>query len=302
MQLKGKLETTSEECLSKQLDCLPPLQKLAVATAFRKIKAKAPCGMRYNAEWLLNCMLVRIASPWAYKLLIDLNMLPLPTMSRLTQILKGIPCKYGFQVVCLEAIQRQMSKQPPNRASGTLVVDEIKLRQSYEFNKSTYKIDGFVDYGGIVKEGTGQLADHALVFMFVPMFEGWVQPIASFATKGAAPGRVLAELVLEAVVQLHKYGATVIAVVSDGAGNNKSMWQQFGVSGAASNPRHKIQHPCLPEGQHLHFICDVPHAMKRVRNHLLKHEYGQVYVLIHVRRDVFNGVFPLLFLRLENIA
>ncbi|KAL1417158.1 hypothetical protein MTO96_000641 [Rhipicephalus appendiculatus] len=111
-----------------------------------------------------------------------------------------------------------MSKQPQNRALGTLVVDEIKLRQCYEFNKSTYKVDGFVDYGGIVKEGTGQLADHALV----PMFEGWVQPIASFATKGAAPGRVLAELVLEAVVQLHKYAATVIAVVSDGAGNNKS--------------------------------------------------------------------------------
>ncbi|KAH7953079.1 hypothetical protein HPB49_004268 [Dermacentor silvarum] len=184
--------------------------------------------MRYNAEWLLNCLLVRIASPRAYKLLIDLIMLPLPTMSRLTQILKGIPCKYGFQVVCLETIQRQMSKQPPNTALGTLVVDEIKLRQSYEFNKSTYNVDGFVDYGGVVKEGTGQLVDRALVFMFVPMFEGWVQPIASFATKGAAPGRVLAELVLEAVVQLHKYGATVIAVVSDGVGNNKSMWQQFG--------------------------------------------------------------------------
>lgn len=245
MELKGKIETTSEECLNKQLDCLPPLQKLAAETAFRKIKARAPTGMRYNAEWLLNCMLVRIASPRAYKLLIDVNMLPLPTMSRLTQILKGIPCKYGFQVVCLEAIQRQMSKQPPNRASETLV-DEIKLRQSYEFNKSTYKVDGFVDYGGIAKEGTGQLADHALVFMFMPMFEGWVQPIASFATKCAAPGRVLAELVLEAIVQLHKYGATVIAVVSDGAENNKSMRQQFGVSGSISNTRHKIQHPCLP--------------------------------------------------------
>ncbi|KAH7977999.1 hypothetical protein HPB49_004133 [Dermacentor silvarum] len=108
-----------------------------------------------------------------------------------------------------------MSKQPPNRVLWTLVVDEIKLRQSYEFNKSIYKVDGFVDYGGIVKEGAGQLADHALLFMFVPMSEGWVQPIASFATKGAAPGRVLAELVLETVGQLHKYGATVIAVAGE---------------------------------------------------------------------------------------
>ncbi|KAH7948846.1 hypothetical protein HPB49_002791 [Dermacentor silvarum] len=63
--------------------------------------------------------------------------------------------------------------------------------------------------------------------------------------------------------------------MSDGAGNNKSMWQQFGVRGSISNTRHKIQPPCLPEGHHLHFICDVPHAIKFIRNHLLKHEYGQ---------------------------
>ncbi|KAL1486104.1 hypothetical protein MTO96_047101 [Rhipicephalus appendiculatus] len=276
VELRRKLETTSEDCLNKHLECLPSLQKLAVEAAFRKIKAKSPCGIRYNAEWMLNCMLLRIASPRAYKLLVDLKMIPLPTMSRLTQIFKGIPCKYGFQVVCLEAIHLQMSKQPPNRALGTLVVDEMKLRQCYEFNKSTYKVDGFVDYGGILKEGTGQLADNALVFIFVPMFEGWVQPIASFATKVAAPGRVLAELVLEAVVQLHKYAATVFAMVSDGAGNNKSMWQRFGVSGAISNTRHRVQHPCLPEGQHFDFICDVPHAIKCVRIHVLKHGYGQV--------------------------
>lgn len=65
---------------------IPPLQRLALMTAFRQIKAKAPCGVRYSAEWLLNCMLVRIASPKAYKLLNDLKMLPLPSMSRLTAV------------------------------------------------------------------------------------------------------------------------------------------------------------------------------------------------------------------------
>ncbi|KAH9367171.1 hypothetical protein HPB48_014753 [Haemaphysalis longicornis] len=60
-------------------------------------------------------------------------------------------------------------------------------------------MDGFVDYGGVTNEGTNQLADHALVLMFVPLFESWVQPIAAFATQGAAPGKILAELALEAV-------------------------------------------------------------------------------------------------------
>lgn len=276
LDLKEKLEKTSEECIEKYLGGLPSLQRLSLMTAFQQIKAKAPCGMRYSAEWLLNCMLVRIASPRAYKLINDLKMLPLPSMSRLTQILKGIPCKYGFNAISLEAIQKQMHNKAQHQTFGTLILDEIKLKQWYDFNKSTYKVDGFVDYGGVTKEGASQLADHALVFMFVPLFEGWVQPIASFATRSAAPGRVLAELVLEAVVQLHKFGATVLAVVSDGAGNNKSMWQQFSVSGGMVNTRHKIPHPCLPDGQYLHFICDVPHVIKCIRNHLLKHQYGQV--------------------------
>ncbi|KAH7955735.1 hypothetical protein HPB52_003418 [Rhipicephalus sanguineus] len=98
VELKGKIETTSEECLKKQLDCLPPLLKLAVVTAFRKIKARAPRGMRYNAEWLLNCLLVRIASPRAYMLLMSRLM----SRHKLTQILKGIPCKYGFQEQTLQ--------------------------------------------------------------------------------------------------------------------------------------------------------------------------------------------------------
>ncbi|KAH8029765.1 hypothetical protein HPB51_003717 [Rhipicephalus microplus] len=52
-------------------------------------------------------------------------------------------------------------------------------------------MDGFVDYGDVTSTATEKLADHGLVLMFVPLFEEWVQPIASFATKGAAPGKIL---------------------------------------------------------------------------------------------------------------
>ncbi|KAH8033008.1 hypothetical protein HPB51_004932 [Rhipicephalus microplus] len=264
LALKQKLCTVSNEGIEDALSELPSLQRLSFMPSLKQLKVKAACGMRYKADWILNCLMLRIASPRAYKLISDMKMLPLPSMSRLTQILKGIPCKYGFNPICLEAIAKQFDKKTDNQRFGSLILDEIKLRQAYDFNKSSNKIDG-----------TNQLADHALVLMFVPMFEGWVQPIATFATKGAAPGKILAQLVLEAVIQLHKHGATVIAVVSDGAGNNRSMWQQLGVSGSIESPCHKISHPCLPEGNFLHFLCDVPHALKCVRNHLLKHKYGQ---------------------------
>ncbi|KAL1468895.1 hypothetical protein MTO96_041181 [Rhipicephalus appendiculatus] len=143
----------------------------------------------------------------------------------------------------------------------------MKVRQTVEFDQSNSKLGGFVDYG---KDSTQKaLADHALVFIYVPLFSNWVQPITS---KGAAPGDVLARLVLEAVLELFKQNAVVIAVVSDGAGSNKVMWAQ--ISGRWKAAVNKVKHPCFP-GKHLHFLCDAPHMIKCMRNHLHKHTVAQ---------------------------
>lgn len=116
------------------------------------------------------------------------------------------------------------------------------------------------------------LADHALVLMFVPLFENWVQPTASFATKGAAPGKVIAKPVMSSVLELHKNNEPVLAVISNGAGNNRSMWSQFGVSGKMDATCHFIQHP-WELSQNTYFICDVPHIVKCIRNHPRKNAY-----------------------------
>lgn len=71
-----------------------------------------------------------------------------------------------------------------------------------------YKVDDFVDYEG--GEDSETTADHALVLMFVPLFHSRVQKIASFATRHAAPGRVLAKLVLEAILELYEHNAVVV--------------------------------------------------------------------------------------------
>ncbi|KAG0416296.1 hypothetical protein HPB47_006512 [Ixodes persulcatus] len=123
--------------------------------------------------------------------------------------------EYGFNKVALEAIQAYFNSKPGSSNYGTLLIDEMKLRESVECNPSTYKFDGFVDFSGTAPEANGKLADHALVVMFVPIFESWVQPVASFATKGAAPGVALAKMVLESVLQLEHHGVSVVAVVSD---------------------------------------------------------------------------------------
>ncbi|KAL1475181.1 hypothetical protein MTO96_020154 [Rhipicephalus appendiculatus] len=106
--------------------------------------------------------------------------------------------------------------------------------------------------------------------MYVPFFSNWVQPIAS---KGAAPD-VLARLVLKAVLELFKQNAVVIEVVSDGARSNKAMWAQFSISGRRKAAVYNVKHPCLT-GKHIHFLCDAPHMIKCIRNHLHKHNVAQ---------------------------
>ncbi|KAH8038357.1 hypothetical protein HPB51_001140 [Rhipicephalus microplus] len=254
---------------------LPEPQKMALRAAIMQQAAKSPRGHRYTTEWLMVCLLLRLTSPKCYRTLSDMKVLPLPSIIRLTQLLRGLPCEYGMNKFALESIKLHMNGKPEHHTYGSIIIDEIKLREITEFNRTSYSFDGFVNYGDVSSTNSDELADHALVVMFNPIFEPWIQPVAAYATKGAAPGSILAKIVISTVLQLHQYGAKVLTVISDGARSKKFMWTHLGVNGKPEDPKCKIKHPCLPDAS-LHFICDVPHIMQCIRNHLMKHKYAQI--------------------------
>lgn len=201
----------------------------------------------------------------------------LPSTSRLQQIIKGVPCEFDFNNIALTSIGAQFAEKEGHLCYSTLILDEINVRKAVSFNTRKYKLDGFIDYGDeMYQEDTA--ADHALVLMFVALFHAWVQPKANFATRNAAPGGVLARLVLHAILELKKQNALVVAIISDSASTNKAMWSKFGATGKIESPRYKVEHPCDP-GLHLHFMWDTPHLIKCIRNHLLRHQYGMVRVV-----------------------
>ncbi|KAH9378651.1 hypothetical protein HPB48_014518 [Haemaphysalis longicornis] len=239
--MKRQLSAVTE-AIDSTLRVLPSRHQLAFKTAVMAAKAKSKNGRRYDAQWLMTCLLLHISSPMSYTLIADMQLLPLPSKTRLRQVIKGIPCKYGFHQVGLNSMKGHFSDKSHLRRQGVLLLHEIKLKQGVSFNKASCKIDGFVDYGEVAAPSFNQLADHALALMFVPLFEDCVQPVASFATRGAAPGNVLAELVMSAVLELQKNNASVLAVIRDGAGNNKSMWSQLAVSGKLDAFQHFIEH------------------------------------------------------------
>lgn len=98
------------------------------------------------------------------------------------------------------------------------------------------------------------------------------QPFASFATRGAAPGNVLAKMIISAIVNLENVGLEVVGVVSDGATTNKSAWKYLGI-GQTQNGTivNKITNP-VDDSRNVFFLCDVPHIFKCIRNNVHKHK------------------------------
>jgi hypothetical protein len=90
-----------------------------------------------------------------------------------------------IELICL-VCDKAISDKPRAERMGSLVLDEMSIASSVEFNSQELKFDGFVDFGDLVTidEQSNSLADHALVLMFRPYRSNWVQPIGVFASKG----------------------------------------------------------------------------------------------------------------------
>lgn len=71
--------------------------------------------------------------------------------------------------------------------------------------------DGVVNYGSEFQDlEKDSLADHVLVLVIRPYKLSWIQPIASFATSGAAPPPVLHRIIIKAITTLHTMGTETV--------------------------------------------------------------------------------------------
>ena len=263
--------------------------------------------MRFEAEWLLECMMLRIKSPRAYETLKSSGLIPLPHRSTLQRLISGMSCHFGFNVAALEAINKALEMKRIEDRVLILCFDEMCVTASLNFNAESLAFDGFVKLSddpipkrenleileldeerheplNEKKSKIPQLADHALVFMCRPLVDQWVQPFGVFASKSAAPGEDLFRLPIAAIIRLDvQCGARVLVVVSDGAQTNKRVWKLAGVAieefkqGEEIKEKitHTMAHPTI-ENQEISFMQDPPHMFKCIRNQFYNHETVQV--------------------------
>ena len=144
-------------------------EQMVVKAIFNKAKCSSAHRIRYDADFVMECLLLRIKCKAAYNHLRDQKILPLPSLSIMRRLLSCMPCTFGLNSFALSAIKRTISEKPRAERMGSLVLNEMCIA-SIEFNSQELKFDGFVDFGDLVTvdEQSNSLADHALVLMFRP--------------------------------------------------------------------------------------------------------------------------------------
>lgn len=234
--------------------------------------------MRYEFAFMIDATMLFMKSHAAYKFIRESNLLPLPSPSTIRRMLSSSECAFGFSQLALDAIFEKLKGCEEFERWVTLMLDEMSCTKELDFDTRTLKWKGIVDYGGELHVPVPNgICDHVLVFAAQALKgkpKGWIQPFAWFGTKGAAPARVLVELVIKAMAKLFEKGAIVKATACDGASTNKSMMSQLGVSGEVGGVT-SVTHPIEPKHK-VHFFVDVPHLLKSTRNHMYKHKLVQV--------------------------
>lgn len=196
LSLKQKVNLLRQECskasdvaIEKAIVKLPETQKEAVRSCFAASKVKSPKGNRYNLNWIYECILIKIKSSKLYEHLRTKQILPLPCVDTLQKYLKNVSSQFGFQKATFELLSKKASVMLPEDKrglkiyyyrteyykiyekchlfTGTILLDEMKLRESVNFNNSTLEINGFTNLGDYTPEHQkAKKGDHALVIMF----------------------------------------------------------------------------------------------------------------------------------------
>ncbi len=141
---------------------------MTVNTIVAQAKVKNKKSMHCEANWLLECLTLRIKSTRVYDHLFKSGILPLPHPKTLRSLLGEMSSGFGFNKQALEAIKKILRGKSLAQKLGVLCLDELSIKEDLTFNLTTFQFEGFVNLGRNIDDCTKQLANHGLVFMCLP--------------------------------------------------------------------------------------------------------------------------------------
>lgn len=143
------------------------------------------------------------------------------------------------------------------------MLDGMHIRRYVSMDNHTNELFGYVDLGQ--GPSSTEEASEVLVLMVVSLRLHGRTPIGYFLINGLS-GETLADLITDAIVQLHARGCNVRCVTMDGLAANVSMCKVLGCKFQVALIKPYFNLPGIPHNIYVYF--DPCHMMKLVRNHL----------------------------------
>lgn len=122
---------TKAEVLEEAIKLLPKAQQEAVRAIFAASKRKGPSGRRYTAEWVYECLLMRIKDRKLYEHLRSHEILVLPCASTMRGYLRHYSGTFGFQPQTLELMKKKAEDLSENKRRGLRVFDVLFFFPSF---------------------------------------------------------------------------------------------------------------------------------------------------------------------------
>jgi len=189
------------------------------------------------------------------------TILPHPrTLSKWYSHLNAEP---GFTSESLNILELKV-KYSPHAVFGSLVMDEIAIRQHLEYDSSTGKYYGRVDMGSGIDNDSLEVAKECLVFLVVSVNENWKLPIGYFLVCSLNSSQKLA-LVRYALHVLEKTGIKIISLTFDGCSNNITTAQILGCNYNIDSLITSFASGC-ENNTRIVILFDPAHMVKLVRN------------------------------------
>lgn len=168
----------------------------------------------------------------------------------------------GIYPAVISYLKKEGEKMSEKNKLCVAMFDEIALKKRLIYSASSDIVEGYVDFG--MEEGrTGEMADHALVFMLQGLHKKFKQPIAHYFVKGTISTQKL--VVKNVIKTVRDVGYTVVATVCDQGPTNVgalNLLKRFCGNPADSNY-------FIVNKEKVFIIFDVPHLFKSIRNDFL---------------------------------
>lgn len=210
-----------------------------------------------------------------------MTILSLPCVKTIRSYLSLVSTKCGFDDKYLELFKKSLSLKETVQKHRVPLFDEIHLQEALHVITSSLTYQGLIDYGDQKKAKiVNETAKTALVGMFQPLADTYMQPFCVFASSTAVHGTDLDKIVMTFVINLEAAGAIVHGIITDGAETNRNMWKEFGISGKLCNTVNSCEHPA-DENRRLFFFSDTPHLIKNIRHRLLEKKLRVSSFILH---------------------